>query len=75
MPKVLLTKWKPGLKKVSLTKLLQAQANLSLRIAKAYVDRFLDGEKVAIEMSSLTAAKKLATEASKLGATVEVDGG
>jgi len=74
MTKVWLTEWKSGLKKVSLTKLLQAKANLSLKIAKELVDRFLDGEKVAIEMSSPGAAKMLVAEASKLGAVAEVDG-
>lgn len=73
MPNVWLTAWKPGLKKVSLTKLLQEQANLSLKTAKERVDCLLAGEKVAIEMPTLAAANTLVGEASKLGVAADVD--
>ena len=41
MPTILLTEWEPDLKKVSLTKLLQVHANLSLKTAKGCVVVFL----------------------------------
>ena len=73
MPRVIITGWKPGLEKISLTKLLQAEAGLSLKAAKESVDRCLAGERVSIPMPSGEAAERLAQQASDLGAVVEIE--
>ena len=73
MPQVMLVGWKPGLRGVSLIKLLQAEAGLSLKAAKESVDRCLEGERVSISMPTEEAAEKLAQQASDLGAVVEIE--
>ena len=50
--KVILTGWKPGFKKVALTKLIRDMTDLDLAAAKAHVDRLLAGETVEIELES-----------------------
>jgi ribosomal protein L7/L12 len=72
MPKVVIKRWKPGLQKVSLTKLLQDRAGFSLASAKECVDRVLDGETVSIAQANLEEAITLAREITKLGAVCEV---
>ena len=73
MLKLTLTGWKPGLRKIDLTRLLQERANLSLSEAKACVDRLLTGEHVTVTVPTLAAAEQLAHDASELGAIVEVE--
>jgi hypothetical protein len=73
MPQVLILGWRPGLKSVSLIKLLQERANYSLRMAKEIVDRCLEEETVAIEVATLMEAERLASEASSLGAITAVN--
>ena len=72
MTQVLFLGWRPGLKSISLIKLLQKQANCSLRTAKEIVDRCLKGETVAVEVATLAKAEHLAREATYLGAITEV---
>lgn len=71
METLALTDWSPGLRKVSLTKLLQREGGLSLREAKLSTDRFLEGEYVKVEFTSLEEAHQFAAEASRLGVTVK----
>ena len=73
MPRVIITGWKPGLATISLTKLLRAEAGLSLKAAKESVDRCLEGERVSIPMPTDEAAERLAQQASDLGAVVEIE--
>lgn len=73
MPKVTLKRWNPGLKKVSLTKLLQEKADLSLTSAKQCVDRLLAGESVSVNVPTAEEAAQLAEEITKLGAVCEID--
>jgi ribosomal protein L7/L12 len=73
MPKITLKSWNPGLKKVSLTKLLQEQAGLSLTSAKQYVDRLLADEAVSVNVPTTEEAAQLAEEITKLGAVCEID--
>jgi hypothetical protein len=72
MASVVLTGWKPGLNKVSLTKLIQSRAGASLGVAKGYTDRLLDGETVGLELRAVAEARAFAQEAEALGATAEV---
>lgn len=72
MPKVKFKGWVQGLRKVSLTKLLQERADLSLTSAKYSVDRILDGETITIEMQTIEEANQLSKEASMLGAVCEI---
>ncbi len=73
MSQVMLVGWRPGLRGVSLIKLLQSEAGLSLKAAKQSVDRCLEGERVSIPMPTEEAAERLAQQASDLGAVVEVE--
>lgn len=73
MPRVILKNWRPGLRKVSLNKLLQDRAGMSLTAAKAAVDQLLDGRPVRIELGSPDKAATLAREAAALGAECEVE--
>jgi len=72
MPQVLILGWRPGLKSVSLVKLLQEHTNYSLKMAKEIVDRCLKGETVAVEMATQMEAERLAREASSLGAITAI---
>lgn len=73
MPKVILRRWKPGLQKISLTKILQEKAGLSLMSAKMYVDRFLAGEEVAVSLTEPEEAVRIAEAIMELGVDCEVD--
>ena len=72
MPRVILSGWKPGLKKASLTRLLQDRAGLRLETAREYTDRCLAEQAVAIELPTLAAAESLTREASEVRALVEI---
>ncbi len=72
MVQVLITGWKPGLRKVALTGLLQTRGGLSLRDAHDSVERCLAGETVAVGTASAAAAESLARDASELGAITSV---
>jgi ribosomal protein L7/L12 len=72
MAQILLKSWKPGLLKISLVKLLQKEAGLSLTSAKQVVDRLLKGESVTVNIASTDRAKLLAAEIAALGAVCEV---
>jgi hypothetical protein len=72
MPTLILTGWKPGLRKVSLTELLQRRVNVSLVQAKGCVDRLLDGKSIAIDFSHGHNADHFAREATMLGVICEV---
>ena len=74
MPKIILQRWRPGLPKISLTKLLQERAGLSLTSAKDHVDRFLVGEEVAVSVPTADEAQSLAAAVRQLGVDCEIDG-
>lgn len=74
MARVVLTGWVPGLRKVSLAKLLQQEAGLPPATAKDCVDRCLARERVTIEMPSAASASRLVVAANALGALSEVEG-
>lgn len=70
---VTLTGWKPGLKKISLTHLLQSMACQGLQEAKGHVDSLLDGDMIAIEFPSLIEAERFAQAASAIGVIVTIN--
>jgi len=72
MPKVTVRRWNPGLKKVSLAKLLQEEAGLSLTSAKQCVDRLLEGQSITVETTA-EQARQLARKIDDLGAICEVN--
>jgi hypothetical protein len=73
MSQVRLSGWKPGLEKVRLNHLLREQAGLSLSAAHAVVNRLLNGESVAIDLSDSVAAQTFAESANALGVESHVE--
>ena len=72
MTKVLFKGWIYGLKKISLTKLFQQKARLSLKEAKEKTDALLDGETFFTETEDISQAEELAKEAMAIGAICEI---
>lgn len=72
MPKVLFSGWKSGLEKISLTKLFQQKAHLSLKEAKGKTDALLDGETFVVEIESIEQAEELISEATAIGAVCKI---
>ncbi len=72
MEKVLFKGWKYGLKKISLTKLFQKNANLTFKESKKRTDALLNGEIFIIETESIEKAKELVEEATAIGAVCEI---
>jgi hypothetical protein len=66
--RVILTRWRPGLLKISLNHLLREEAGHSLTVAKAAVDRFLKGESVTVDLPSREGAVRFLRRAAELGA-------
>lgn len=73
MPQVRLTGVRTPVLKVSATRAIQMRAHLSLKEAKASVDRRLLGETVAIAMPTFEAARELAGALSEAGIIAEVN--
>jgi len=73
MTQVVMKQWVPGLRKIRLTKLLQARANLSLSEAHEKVGLLLNGESVEIIIVSGDPSDFIA-EAASIGAIVEMKG-
>lgn len=73
MTRVIITGWEEGLKKISLSKLLQEEASLSLPQAKRNVDEVLEGGRVELTFPSSAAAMRFAAAARQLHAICEVD--
>ena len=59
MTTVLLTRWRPGMNKVALTKTLQTVAGLTLGQAKRVTDEVLDGKAVAVSVPTVENAEAL----------------
>jgi hypothetical protein len=66
MNTIRITGWKAGLRKISLTKLLQQQG-LSLGDAKRIVDDILDGREVLLTLSRSSDASAVVTVIRDLG--------
>ena len=72
MPTIQITGWREGLRKISLTHVLQQEAGLSMAAAKACTDRVLEGETVSVTLPDVQAARHVATRLTELGAVVQV---
>lgn len=72
MAKVLFKGWNYGLRKISLTKIFQQKAGLSLTMAKSKTDALLDGETFIIETETIEQAEELVKEAAAIGAVCEI---
>ncbi len=69
-----ITGWKPGLRKVSMTKLLREYAVLDLVTAKRYTDDVVDGHAVQLELPDDERLYVLAHQLRLIGAKVAVSG-
>jgi hypothetical protein len=72
MAKVTLKGWRPGLEKITLTKMLQENGHLSLTSAKECVDRLLAGEEVTLDLPTSHEAAQLGEAITALGVDCEV---
>ena len=72
MAKVLFKDWNNGLQKITLTKLLEQNANLNLKTAKSKTDDLLDGKTFILEIESIEKAEELMREATAVGAVCEI---
>ncbi len=72
---VVITGWREGLRKISMTQSLQAHAGLGVAAAKVVTDRVLDGQTVAVTLLDAATAAALARELDALGATCHVESG
>jgi hypothetical protein len=72
MAKVLFKGWNYGLRKISLTKIFQPEAGLSLKTAKSKTGALLDGETFIIEIESIEQAEELLKEATAIGAVGKI---
>jgi ribosomal protein L7/L12 len=71
MTQILITGWRPGLAKVSMTEALREHADLGLADAKAITDRVLDGQTATVKVASDEAAAALINRLEQLGATAQ----
>jgi len=73
MKRVTLNGWKPGLRKVALTKLIEGMTALDLVDAKGCTDKLLEGKKVVIVFDSIEDADAFRQEASELGVITQIE--
>jgi hypothetical protein len=67
---VKVTGWERGLRKISLTKLLQESAGKSLPDAKGLVDALLEGKSFEVSFADEGLARRFADQARSLGAKI-----
>jgi ribosomal protein L7/L12 len=72
MTNIKLTGWQVGMRKISLTKLLQDKGGLSLANAKRVVDDILDGREVSLQLPAGEDANAVAAALRDLGAICDV---
>ena len=72
MTMIRLSGWAPGLRKISLTKLLQEEVGLGVKEANAMVDDVLEGHHVVVTLQPGQDASAVAASMLKLGAICEV---
>jgi hypothetical protein len=71
--KLVLTSWRPGLKKISLSTLLVTRANLKGLDAFESVDRLIAGEVIEVEIESADAALNLKQELEAIGVVCHIE--
>lgn len=69
---VVITGWRTGLRKVSLTSLIQDYAGVGLTAAKRYTDDVLEGRPVVLALSSNERAAEFCDALRDIGAQAEV---
>jgi ribosomal protein L7/L12 len=72
MPEVIVTGWRTGLQKISMTHVLQERLPLSLAEAKKCVDDVLDGKAVSFAVEELPKARALGQALENVGAVIEI---
>lgn len=72
--KVILLGWNKGMKKISLTRLLQEACSMSISTADSTVRSILDEKSVALEFADRSAGMDFARKAEALGARIEMEG-
>ncbi len=75
MSEVVITGWRPGLLKVSMTTTIREHTELGLAESKRMTDRVLDGEAVVLSALSADVAEVLVAKFMRLGAIAEVRDG
>lgn len=73
MSSVIITGWRKGFKKVSMTKLIRAYTGYDLARGKRCVDDVLGGETVALPGMTSEQAEHFMVEARELGAVCHVE--
>ena len=68
MPIVRVSGWEPGMRKISLTKLVQTSSGKDLTEAKAMVDALLAGQPFEVSFDNEEAARFFADQVKELGA-------
>jgi ribosomal protein L7/L12 len=71
MPDVIITGWREGLRKISMSRLLREHCGLGLRESKACVDRLLAGESVRVIVADGETAETLIGRLAEVGAVAE----
>ena len=72
MTQICISGWSPGLRKVSLTKLLQTHAGMSLGEAKAATDRVLVGQKMVFLSNSQVGPNTVVAQFIEMGARAAI---
>jgi ribosomal protein L7/L12 len=72
MPRLNITGWRVGLKKISMTHALQEHLGLGLKDAKGAVDKVANGEAVSFVLEEPDKAEALAKALEAVGAIVEL---
>jgi ribosomal protein L7/L12 len=68
---LIIARWKPGVKTISLMDLLQSRCGMGLKDAKCAVDGLLDGKEIRISGIEEATAQVLRSEIEVLGAVCE----
>ena len=72
MTKIILTGWRDGFEKVSLTKLQMELLNISLKESKKNVDSLLNGEEIILEIGDDSISKDFLEKANEIGVNCKI---
>jgi ribosomal protein L7/L12 len=73
MSKVIITGWNPGLKKVSLTKVIRRHTGFGLARGKQCTDEILENKSVVFRNLERSTAERLLEDASECGAVGKIE--
>jgi ribosomal protein L7/L12 len=71
MPDVIITGWREGLRKISVSRLLREHCGLGLRDSKTCVDRVLGGKSVRVTVADRETSETLIGRLAEAGAVAE----